>query len=72
MGVQEVWPTLAEEALYALPGDIVRAVDPHTEADPVAVLVNLLAAFGSACGRGAHVNIGPDAHYLNIFAALVG
>src|SRR5918998_6470629 len=72
MRSQEVWPTLAREALYGLPGDVVSGVDPHTEADPAAVLVSLLAAFGSACGRGAHVKVGPDAHHLNVFAALVG
>lgn len=72
MAGQGQWPTLAEEALYGLPGDVVRAVDPHTEADPAAVLVSLLAAFGSACGRGAHVRVGADAHHLNLFAALVG
>jgi hypothetical protein len=69
---QESWPTLADAALHGLPGDVVRAVDPHTEADPVAVLASLLAAFGGACGRGAHVRVGPTAHHLNIFAALVG
>ena len=29
---REFWPTLAEEALYELPGDVVRAVDPHQSA----------------------------------------
>src|SRR5215207_8769163 len=31
------WPVLADEARYGLLGDILEAVDPHTEADPVAV-----------------------------------
>jgi hypothetical protein len=30
----------------------VGAIAPHTEADPVAVLASLLAAFGNAIGRG--------------------
>ncbi|MEW6298668.1 MAG: hypothetical protein AB1671_13105, partial [Thermodesulfobacteriota bacterium] len=30
------WPSLAEEALHGLAGDIVRTIDPFTEADPVA------------------------------------
>jgi hypothetical protein len=29
-------------------------LDPHTESDPVAILVQTLAAFGSAAGRGPH------------------
>ncbi|MEJ7873117.1 MAG: hypothetical protein WKF67_12740, partial [Rubrobacteraceae bacterium] len=47
------WPRLDEAALHGLPGDVVRAFEPHTEADPVAVLANLLAAFGNVIGRGA-------------------
>jgi hypothetical protein len=66
------WPVLQEEALYGLPGEIVKAIEPHTEADRVAVLVNLLCAFGNAIGRGAHKRIGADVHHLRIYAALVG
>lgn len=69
---REVWPVLADEALHGLAGEIVRAVDPHTEADPAAVLINLLAAFGNAVGRGAYFEVGADRHHLNLFAALVG
>jgi hypothetical protein len=66
------WPTLAEEAYCGLPGEIVRAIEPHTEADPVAVLMNLLCAFGNAIGRGAHMRVEGDIHYLKLYAGLVG
>ena len=66
------WPVLADEARYGLVGDILKTVDPHTEADPVAVLANLLAAFGNATGRGAFVRIGADMHHPKLFAGLVG
>ena len=66
------WPVLADEARYGLVGLILEAVDPHTEADSVAVLANLLAAFGNAIGRGAFVRVGADLHYLKLFAGLVG
>ena len=66
------WPTLAEEAYYGLPGDIVRTIEPHTEADPVAVLMNLLCAFGNAIGRGAYFRVGADEHHLKLNAGLVG
>jgi len=66
------WPVLANEARYGLVGDILEAVEPPTEADPVAVLANLLAAFGNAIGRGAFVRVGADLHYLKLFAGLVG
>jgi hypothetical protein len=44
------WPVLADDALYGLAGDFVAAIDPHTEADPVATLSNVLAGFGSLAG----------------------
>src|SRR5215213_1663493 len=66
------WPTLAEEAYYGLPGEIVRAVEPHTEADQAAVLASLLAAFGNAIGRGAFFRVGADIHHLKLNIGLVG
>ena len=66
------WPVLAGEALYGLPGDVVRTTEPHTEADPVAVLVSLLASFGNALSQGAYYKVGPTLHHLKLFVALVG
>jgi len=66
------WPILADEALCGLPGAIVEAIEPHTEADPVAVLSSLLAAFGNAIGRGAFFRVGADLHHLKLNVALVG
>lgn len=66
------WPDLDSAALYGLAGDVVKTIEPHTEADPVALLANLMAAFGNAAGRGAYVRVGADRHHLNLFAALVG
>ena len=66
------WPTLAEEACRGLVGDVVRAIEPHTEADPAALLANFLAASGNVIGRGAYYSVGPDKHYLKINPVLVG
>src|ERR687893_1889130 len=66
------WPELDDAARYGLPGEIVKAMEPHTEADPVALLGSLLCAFGNAIGRGAHFWVGSDVHHLNLFCALVG
>jgi hypothetical protein len=66
------WPTMAEEVYHGLAGDIVQTIEPHTEADPVAVLANLLCAFGNALGRGAYFRVGADEHHLKLNAALVG
>lgn len=67
------WPApLADAAYYGLAGEIVRAIEPHSEADPAALLVQFLIGFGSMAGRGAHYRVGADYHYLNLFAVLVG
>jgi hypothetical protein len=66
------WPVLDDEALCGLAGEVVLAMLPHTEADKVALLSSLLAACGNAMGRGAHMRIGEDRHYLNLNVGLVG
>jgi putative DNA primase/helicase len=70
---QPKWPdTLAPQAFYGLVGDIVRAIAPHIEADPAALLVNCLVAFGNASGSGPHGKAEADRHGTNLFATLVG
>jgi hypothetical protein len=66
------WPEPAEEAYYGLPGRIVRAIEPHTEADPVALLTNLLTMGGNATGRGSYFRVEADTHYPKLFVAHVG
>jgi len=66
------WPQLGSEALYGLPGDIVRAIDPYTEADQVAVLLNVLTAFGCITGPGAHAQASGDLHPARLFVIQVG
>ena len=66
------WPEASPLLFYGLAGDIVRAIEPHTEADPVALLVQLLAAFGSAIGRSAHFQAEADQHFANLFVVMVG
>jgi hypothetical protein len=66
------WPALDPAALCGLPGDVVRAIDPHTEADPVAILIQYLGAAGNAIGRGPHYKIEGDRHGPNLYAVLVG
>jgi len=60
------------KALYGLAGDVVRTIGPETEADPVAILVQTLVAFGSVIGREPHCSAEADYHALNEFAVLVG
>jgi hypothetical protein len=65
-------PSLAREALYGLAGDFVRSIEPFTEGDPVAVLINCLTAYGNIIGRGPHFKVGYTRHSLNLFVAQVG
>jgi hypothetical protein len=67
------WPApIAGEAFYGLAGEVVREIEPHSEADPVAILVQFLAAFGSAAGRAAYFPVEADRHFANIYVVLVG
>ncbi len=67
------WPRGPEPAAFAgLAGEITRAIEPHTESDPVAILVQLLVAFGSVIGRGAHYAVEATRHHSNEFVLLVG
>jgi hypothetical protein len=65
-------PTLSESALYGLAGLAVRSLAPHTEADPAAILLQFLAAFGNLVGSAPHCTVGPTRHGLNLFVVLVG
>jgi hypothetical protein len=67
------WPEAPAPAAYhGLAGDIVNTIAPHTEADPVAVLVQLLVACGALIGRGAWFRAADMRHYPNEFMVLVG
>jgi hypothetical protein len=67
------WPEPPDAAAYhGLAGEIVWAIAPHTEADPVAVLVQLLVACGALIGRGAWFAVERTRHYPNEFVVLVG
>lgn len=66
------WPTLDEAALFGWPGDVVRAIDPHTEADRALVLATALVLGGNMLGRTPHVYVGDTPHRCNLNAAGVG
>jgi hypothetical protein len=67
------WPTsVSEAALHGPAGEFVRLVEPHTEADPIALLIEILVSFGVAAGRHAHLRVEASHHYPNEFCVLVG
>ena len=66
------WPVLDDAAYHGLAGDFVKALEPHTEADPVGILIQFLAMFGSMVGNAPYYLVESDRHHMNLFAVLVG
>lgn len=66
------WPILEGDALYGLAGEIVNTIDPYTEADPVATLLNTLVAFGNCINATAHAKVQHDCHPARLFVVQVG
>ncbi len=63
---------MAAEAYIGLPGDFVRLVEPHTEADPAALLLNFVVAAGVHFGREAWATADGRCHYPVEFLLAVG
>jgi len=72
-GVKASWPKpLADRAFHGVAGEVVKAIEPHSEADPVALLVGFLTAFGSVVGDRSHFKVEADLHPMRLFCVLVG
>lgn len=65
-------PAIEGAAFHGLAGDFVRLVEPHTEADPIALLLQLLVFFGNAVGRGPFMRVGATRHRAVENLGLVG
>ena len=68
----EQWPVMGETAFYGFAGEIVESIAPHSETDPVALLIQFLVCFGYVVGRERYYQVESDRHHANLFAALVG
>jgi hypothetical protein len=67
-----VRPKLSPVALYGLAGDIIKKLEPHTEAHPAGLLVELLVSLGNVMGRTAYYQTEDTRHYTNEFMVKVG
>ena len=63
---------IEEAAFHGLAGDFVKRVLPHTEADPAALLIQFLIAFGNVIGRDPHAIADASRHGGNLFAVFTG
>jgi hypothetical protein len=67
------WPApMADAAFHGPAGEFVKLVGPNTEADPAALLVQLLIAFGNLCGPTPYRLAAGVRHRLNEYAVIVG
>lgn len=66
------WPIMDPAAYYGVIGDVVRALEPHSEADPAAVLVQILVMFGNVVGRRPHFMVEGTMHCCNLFCCVAG
>jgi hypothetical protein len=69
---ERAWPVLDEAAYYGLAGDFVKALDPHTEADPAGILMQFVTMFGNIVGNNAYYQIESDRHHTNLFSVQAG
>jgi hypothetical protein len=68
-----IWPDPPEDvAFLGLAGEVVRLIEPASEADPVGVLLQFLVGFGNAVGPGLSVLADGHHHHANEFGVTVG
>ena len=67
------WPQPPRpEAFHGIVGEITRVIEPQTEADPAAILAQILIISGNVVGRSAHLRIEATSHFANEFLLIVG
>lgn len=67
------WPSAPATEVFRGPaGEFVELTEPHTEADPMALLAQFLIAFGVAAGRNCFYGVEATRHFPNEFCVLVG
>lgn len=67
------WPApIAKEAFHGVIGDIVSTIEPHSEADPAAIMLQAIAMAGHLIGAGPHFKVEGTKHSTNEYVVLVG
>jgi hypothetical protein len=70
---EDDWPApMAQEAFHGPLGEAAQEIAPHTEADPHALLLQLLAFFGNKIGRGPYYPVRRTKHATNLYVVLGG
>lgn len=63
---------MREEAYYGITGAFVRQIEPYTEADPNALLLQFLLFIGSLIGRKPAIYMSSDRHGTNLYGVIAG
>ncbi|MGC2107210.1 MAG: DUF3987 domain-containing protein [Candidatus Acidiferrum sp.] len=63
---------LEAAAFHGIVGEFINIVEPHTEADPAAILTQVLVLFGNCVNRSSFFRVGAHQHTANMFIAIVG
>lgn len=66
------WPVMRPAAYHGLAGELVHRVLPQSEADPDAMLMQVLAVVGHCIGPGPHFMIEETKHPARLFVVVVG
>jgi hypothetical protein len=67
------WPDpIHEDGFHGVAGDLVRLIEPETEADAAALLIQFLVGWGNLTGRGPYCQAENDRHHTNEYAVVVG
>lgn len=59
-------------AFQGILGELVKTIEPHTEASTPAILLQTLACFGNVIGRGPHFLCENTRHHTTLFCVVVG
>lgn len=65
-------PYPSPEVYHSVFGKIAEGLDPHTEADPIGVMVSLMAAFSAYIGRGPRIKGRGKSMPLMFWPVLIG
>ena len=66
------WPVMADDAYHGITGEVVKTIEPHSEGDPVALMLQFLTLAGNVIGRMPYYQVESDQHHPNLFCVLVG
>lgn len=67
------WPDQPDPAVWhGVAGRLIKAIEPHSEADPMAILGQFLVCVGNLVGRKPHWFYESTRHGLNLYLCVVG